>query len=169
MNINTGGRYENMAGPAVDGTGPSGNTNKVLYDDTIAVTRSVPFEVPEGHYAVVIGYNLENVEGAKFRIDGVTLGSQKVASGGACCSGRENRENRASTVATVLFREPMRLGGADWEVTRANNRVVIAVPGWYVTELNSEDNVGAGIQLEYYLVKQSLQLPDVYFPGIKGA
>ena len=169
MTISTGGRYDNIGGPTVDSSGVMINTSNILYDDSIAKLRSAPFEVPEGYYAVLVGYNMEQAAGAEFVIDGVTLGSQHVANGGACCNGVEDRGNKASTTATVLFRETMTLGGNAWKITQKTPRVIVAVPGWYVVELNDGDHIGQGLQLEYRLVKQKLQLPEAYFPGIKGA
>lgn len=164
MNIDTGGSY-NYSGGHVDASSNPRTSSNVIFDPSSTYSTSTPVNVYSGSQILVTAYNLE--DGARIIVHGASLGEVPISSGTVCCTeGKALSLHRYRSV-DVLFRAPMRLGGNLWELTPTNNRLLIAVPGSYLFELNDPSYFG-NLQVEYQVFPYE-HFPDVYYAGVVAA
>jgi hypothetical protein len=147
--------------------GPATGKNVVLFDPSSTYLQSGLITVRPDTAIMLVGYNIP--DGAVFTVEGVSVGSRSMAQGFGCCPSGAPTGNAIGMprAPDILFRSPMKLGGAIWELTPENDRLVIALPGEYLLVLNDAQYLG-DVQVELVVLPGIPQLPFAYMAGIQA-
>ncbi|HAX5209137.1 TPA: hypothetical protein JZG45_003989 [Escherichia coli] len=163
MKVDTGAVYDGYAVVAMDG--PAIGKHAVLFDPTSTYAQSALISVRPGSSVLLVGYNIP--DDAVFTVEGVSVGSRPSPSGQGCCRNGGTLGNTIvpGSAPDILFRSPVTLGGKPWQLTKDNDRLVIALPGEYLLVLNDTQYLG-DVQVELIHVPGEQQLPFAYMAGV---
>lgn len=163
VRIDTGGVHEEHVIAATDG--PAVGKHAVLFDPTSTYAQSALISVRPGSSVLLVGYNIP--DGAVFTVEGVSVGSRPSPTGYGCCrnGGALGNTIVPGSAPDILFRSPVKLGGKTWQLTKDNDRLVIALPGEYLLVLNDTQYLG-DVQVELIHVPGEQQLPFAYMAGV---
>ncbi|EKY5009632.1 TPA: hypothetical protein RMT71_003213 [Escherichia coli] len=161
--IDTGGTHDEYTNVAADG--PAVGKHAVLFDPTSTYAQSALISVRPGSSVLLVGYNIP--DDAVFTVEGVSVGSRPSPVGHGCCRNGVVLGNTIvpGSAPDILFRSPMMLGGKPWQLTKGNDRLVIALPGEYLLVLNDTQYLG-DVQVELIHVPGEQQLPFAYMAGV---
>ncbi|HAV9614196.1 TPA: hypothetical protein JLH03_004185 [Escherichia coli] len=163
MGIDTGGLYDDRGSHAAEKSVTG--KHMVLFDPTSTYAQSALISVRPGSSVLLVGYNIP--EDAVFTVEGVSVGTSPAPGGQGCCRNGSVLGNSIvpGSAPNILFRSPVKLGGKPWQLTKDNDRLLIALPGEYLLVLNDTQHLG-DVQVELIPVPGYQQLPFAYMAGV---